>query len=53
MKVRIDDGTEIEGGPGDTPVIPLGHDAWLVGDEPWFIGLYRIGRLRKESRENG
>jgi len=27
VKVRIDDGTEIEGGPGDTPVIPLGHDA--------------------------
>ena len=34
MKVRMDDGTEIEGGPGDTAVIPPGHDAWVVGDEP-------------------
>jgi len=33
MKVRMDDGTEIEGGPGDTAVIPPGHDAWVVGDE--------------------
>jgi quercetin dioxygenase-like cupin family protein len=34
MKIRMDDGTEIEGGPGDTAVIPPGHDAWVVGDEP-------------------
>jgi hypothetical protein len=27
MKVRMDDGTEFEGGPGDTAVIPPGHDA--------------------------
>ena len=33
MKVRMDDGTEIEGGPGDTAVIPPGHDAWVVGNE--------------------
>ena len=34
MKVRMDDGTEIEGGPGDTAVIPPGHDAWVVGEKP-------------------
>jgi len=34
MKIRMDDGTEIEGGAGDTAVIPPGHDAWVVGDEP-------------------
>jgi hypothetical protein len=34
MKVKMDDGTEVEGGPGDTAVIPPGHDAWVVGDEP-------------------
>lgn len=34
MKVRMDDGTEVEGGPGDTAVIPPGHNAWVVGDEP-------------------
>ncbi len=32
--VRADDGTEKEYGPGDAYVIPPGHDAWVVGDEP-------------------
>ena len=30
----MDDGTEVEGGPGDTVVIPPGYNAWVVGDEP-------------------
>ena len=34
MAVRMDDGTEKEIGPGDVVVIPPGHDAWVVGDEP-------------------
>jgi quercetin dioxygenase-like cupin family protein len=34
LKVRMDDGTEAEGGPGDVAVIPLGHNAWVIGDEP-------------------
>jgi hypothetical protein len=38
MHVKMDDGTEAEYGPGDAYVIPPGHDAWVVGDEP-VIGL--------------
>jgi hypothetical protein len=34
LYVRLDDGTEKEFGPGDAYVIPPGHDAWVVGDEP-------------------
>jgi quercetin dioxygenase-like cupin family protein len=34
LKVRMDDGTEAEGGSGDGAVIPPGHNAWVVGDEP-------------------
>lgn len=34
MKVVMDDGTEAELGPGDASVIPPGHDAWILGDEP-------------------
>jgi hypothetical protein len=34
MKVRTDDGTEAEGGPGYIAVISPGHNAWVVGDEP-------------------
>lgn len=34
MRVRMDDGDEIEFGPGDFAVIPPGHDAWIVGTDP-------------------
>jgi hypothetical protein len=37
IKTRMNDGTEIEGGPGDTAVIPPGHDSWVVGDEPCVL----------------
>ena len=33
--VRADDGSETRVGPGDGYVIQPGHDAWVVGDEPW------------------
>src|SRR5512136_2461058 len=33
MRVRMDDGTESEVGPGDVFVCPPGHDAWIVGNE--------------------
>jgi hypothetical protein len=42
LHIRMDDGTEVEIGPGDVDNIPPGHDAWVVGDEPW-IGLDFIG----------
>jgi hypothetical protein len=28
-------GEEYETGPGDVFLLPSGHDAWVVGDEPW------------------
>ncbi len=34
LKVRMDDGTEFECKPGDVSLLPSGHDAWVVGDEP-------------------
>jgi quercetin dioxygenase-like cupin family protein len=34
LRIRMDDGTEKEYGPGDAYVIPPGHDGWVVGDEP-------------------
>ena len=37
MKVVTDDGEEIEYGPGDFAVIPPGHDAWVVGNEPCVV----------------
>jgi hypothetical protein len=38
MAVRMDDGSQAEFGPGDVGVIPPGHDAWVVGNEP-FVGI--------------
>jgi hypothetical protein len=37
LHVRMDDGSEEEFGPGDISLIPPGHDAWVVGNEPVVI----------------
>jgi hypothetical protein len=37
MVVRMDDGEELEFGPGDFGIIPPGHDAWVVGDQPCVV----------------
>lgn len=40
MKVVMDDGTQSGNGPGDVAVIPPGHNAWVIGDEPCvFVDL--------------
>ncbi len=36
LRVRMDDGTEQEFGPGDAMYVPPGHDAWVVGNEPFI-----------------
>ena len=33
MLVKMDDGAEVEYGPGDAFYMPSGHDAWVVGDK--------------------
>jgi mannose-6-phosphate isomerase-like protein (cupin superfamily) len=38
MKVVMDDRSEADLGPGDAYVIESGHDAWIVGNEP-FVGV--------------
>jgi hypothetical protein len=37
LHVRMDDGSEMEFGPGDVSLLPPGHDAWVVGDEPVVV----------------
>jgi hypothetical protein len=36
MRLRHDDGTEIELGPGEAYVIEPGHDAWIIGEEAFM-----------------
>ena len=37
LKGRMDDGTEFECRPGDVSLLPSGHDAWVVGDQPLVV----------------
>ena len=37
LHILMTDGTEFEAGPGEITVLPSGHDAWVVGDEPVVI----------------
>jgi hypothetical protein len=34
LRVRMDDGAEFDLKAGDVSLLPSGHDAWVVGDEP-------------------
>ena len=48
LRAQMRDGTELEVGPGDVFEIPPGHDAWVVGEEPWvsvdFEAMRAYGR---------
>jgi hypothetical protein len=33
MRAVMNDGQELDVGPGDVMLLPSGHDAWVVGDE--------------------
>jgi hypothetical protein len=35
--VVMDDGTTFECRPGDVSLLPSGHNAWVVGDEPAIV----------------
>ena len=37
LKVKMDDGTVLECKPGDVSLLPMGHDAWVVGKEPAVV----------------
>ncbi|QDK39773.1 cupin domain-containing protein [Bdellovibrio sp. NC01] len=34
LHVKMDNGKELEFKPGEVSMIPPGHDAWVVGNEP-------------------
>lgn len=50
LHVKMDDGTEMEVGPGEVSYLPPGHDAWVVGAEPvTLIDFQGIADYAKES----
>lgn len=50
LMVRMDDGTELTCRPGDISLLPPGHDAWVVGNDPVvvvdFQGLGNYAKAR-------
>ena len=34
LRIRMDDGAEFDCKPGDISMLPPGHDAWVVGNDP-------------------
>jgi len=51
LRVQMPDGTELEIGPGDVFEIPPGHDAWVVGDEPWISVDFEAMRTYGKGRD--
>jgi quercetin dioxygenase-like cupin family protein len=51
MIVRMDDGSELEYGPGDAFYMPPGHDAWIVGNQRCvlidFTGVAKYAKPNK------
>jgi len=51
LRIVMDSGDEKEFGPGDVGIIPPGHDAWVVGNEPVVAidinGLNEYGKKPK------
>lgn len=37
LHILMDDGSEFDCRPGDLSLLPSGHDAWVVGDEPVVV----------------
>jgi len=37
LHVRMDDGSEFDCKAGDVSLLPPGHDAWVVGNEPAVV----------------
>jgi hypothetical protein len=50
LRIRMDGGSEFDCRPGDVSLLPSGHDAWVVGDQPAvvvdFQGMIDYARAR-------
>ncbi len=37
LRIKMDDGSEFDCKPGDVSLLPSGHDAWVIGNEPAIV----------------
>jgi class 3 adenylate cyclase/quercetin dioxygenase-like cupin family protein len=49
LRVEMNDGAAIDLAPGDVFEVPPGHDAWVIGDEPWISIDFAGRRLFAKS----
>jgi class 3 adenylate cyclase/quercetin dioxygenase-like cupin family protein len=49
LRVEMNDGAAIDLVPGDVFEVPPGHDAWVIGDEPWISIDFAGRRLFAKS----
>lgn len=51
IMIKMDDGTILQCKPGDVSLLPMGHDAWVVGTEPAvvvdFQGMADYAKMKK------
>ncbi|PKA14814.1 cupin domain-containing protein [Leptospira haakeii] len=53
LHVVMDDGSEDEFGPNDIMLLPPGHDAWSVGDQPCvFIEFSAGGDIYEHNHQH-
>jgi class 3 adenylate cyclase len=53
LRVQMSDGVELELGPGEVFEIPPGHDAWVLGDEPFVTIDFEAMRGFARAQTNG
>ena len=50
LHVVMDDGSQEEFGPGDVSLLPPGHDAWVVGEDPVVVmDISGMGNYAKQK----
>ncbi len=52
LMIQMDDGKTFEAKAGDVSLLPIGHDAWVVGDEPAVVVDFQ-GMLDYAKAGNG
>ena len=51
MHVTHEDGSEFEAGPGSAYVIEPGHNAWVVGDEPFVAFEFESKTIAEYAKD--
>jgi quercetin dioxygenase-like cupin family protein len=44
VRAKMDDGSEEEFGPGDVGHVSPGHNAWIIGNEPYVAVEFRVAK---------